>query len=230
MDGWSRLLPICASAVLIFISFFNLVGSPQSEFVDLSSLLHTSEILVLTLLSPLWIIRPANVLALFLISYLATKVSFSSDPATQTNAAALVLFCCLGIIMTLGDRLPWLRRSQGGSFGERLRSVLLIFISLASCAIVLVTMFKVGGFARWFFYQVGVPLAPQVLLIGLALQLVLWLMVSMNIASPMMLSILALPTFAVALYLTGLTSTVLITPFIVSLALATTLPTRQQLT
>lgn len=230
MDGWSRLFPVCASALIIFISFFNLVSTSKAALFDLRAFLHISEILVLTLISPLLIMRPANVLALFLISYLVTKMSFASDAVTQGHPAALVLFCCLGILMTLGDRLPWLRKRQEGSFGERLRSILLIFISLTSCAVVLVTMFKVGGFSRWFISQLGISLAPQALLLLLAFQLVMWLMVSMSVASPMVLSFLALPTFAAAIFLTGLTSTVLITPFIICLALATTAPVHQQFT
>lgn len=228
MDGWSRLFPMCASVMLIFLGFLNLVGAPQSDLFDLRSFLHISEILVLTLLSPLLIMRPANVLALFLISYLLTKMTLAGGSFAQAAPAVLILFCCLGILLTLGDQLPWLRRRREDSFGERLRSVLLLFLSLASCAIVLVAMFKVGGFTRWFVAHTGFALAPQIILVGLALLLVLWLMVSMNIVSPMFLSFLALPTFTIALYLTGLTSTALITPFIVCLALATTVPTNQQ--
>lgn len=224
MDGWSKLLPVCASVLFIALSFANLAGLASWPAANLHSFMRAPEIVVFAIVSPFLIFRPSNLLALFLVSYLGTKIAFSQDSFSMQNPAALLTLCLLAILMTLGDRLPWFRPRRQGVFGERLRAVLVLALSLTCALLVLVTMFKVGGFSRWFSGHVGFILPPQILLVALAGLLILWLMVGLNLSSPMLLSFLALPTLAAALFVTGLPTPVLMTPFIVCLALATTLP------
>lgn len=195
-------LPVLCFSLFVLLVMGNIAGRfDANPILDLDGFLNRGELLLLLLITPLLLFNTANMISLFILSYLFAKIVFNLSTTPDYSGAVFVLLACLGILTSIGDRYPWQQKNKQFSYGERIRTVLMLAVSLVAVTTLLIAMFKAQGFTSWFIAMSQIAIAPQIVLIGLAALLVGWFLIAFRMSHPLLLFVLAAPTAIVQMYM-----------------------------
>ncbi len=196
-------LPVACFSLFVLLVMGNIAGRfTGNSILDLGGFLNRGELLLLLLVTPLLLFNTANMISLFILSYLFAKIIFNIPVSFDYSSAVFLLLSCLAVITALGDRYPWQEKAKKFSYGERIRTVLMLSVSIAGVLTLLFAMFKAQGLTNWVGAKSQITIAPELVLLGLASILVGWFLMVFRLTHPLLLFVLAAPTSIVQMYIT----------------------------
>jgi hypothetical protein len=216
---WSRWLPVAATGVFLAVFAANLAaaGDASDSLLGLTGFFSVAEMVVLFLVGPLFLTRMGNVLAGATLAYCIERLL--SGEAGPSGIGVYLVVGSATVVAVLADKMPWIGLG-GTALAQKMREILLATLTIAALAIVFAATIKIHALSRWLNDSVHLAVPSSMLLMGMIAVFVGWLSIALGFTRQMTLPILALPTLAVTMYVTGMRGELLVVPFVLCLALS----------
>lgn len=227
VNFWARALPLLSILSVALLIGANLANGYNLESWKIIQYFTTPELIVLFLASPMLLTKNNNFIALIMDVYVVYHLNFL-EPPIQANPGLLVLIASTTVIAVLGDQLPWLHKEARNSFTQKLREILLVFLSFASIALIFIVLLNPYHISRWFNYTFAINMTPSLsmlLLIGLAVG---WSGIILGMSRYVILPLLCIPTLAIFSFVSTWPSHILILPYLACISLALASINRRQ--
>jgi len=225
---WSGWLPALATIGISALVAINLIPGVISEnsLFHLTDSLHTTELLMLVAIAPLFLTRSASLLATMTIVYLVARILTASAPGT--SSLGIILLCAATtLVAALGDRMPWIAQTGTNSLASRVRGLCTTILSIGAVVAIFAALVKLPAFAKWATATFDVAITKETSAVVLLSMLGVWLTILFGITRHFSLPIVALPTLFVLAFSTGWPGYLLVIPFTAALALALTTADRR---
>lgn len=219
--AWAAWLPVLAACSFVLLVGVNISGLSESPamFFSFGNSLSPLELVLLFVCSPLFFTRFANLYGVALTVFLCERLLFARE---ALSCAQTILLAQTTILAVLADRMPWTQGAFSKNHNARLKETLLQILVVFSLITALYALMHLKLWQMWLFRQYGLNMSQAQAFISLFGLIGLWLLASLNYLRSMALVLAAVPTLVVSTYALGLPISVLVAPFVLSLALSLT--------
>ncbi|MBF0440452.1 MAG: hypothetical protein HQK54_00970, partial [Oligoflexales bacterium] len=169
-------------------------------------------------MTPLFLTGFGSILGAFVTAYISAKIFYNPPVNSQLFPLSLFISSCT-IITLLNDRAPWQNRLTTLIMGEKIRNILILFLSFSSIVSVSIALLKINSFSYWTDKFFGFSIPYFLLALILSCLMILWVLISLDIKKHFFYPLAFIPTSLAILFVTDLPVILLIIPYTACLAL-----------